>query len=46
MNGSALENNWDNRWNQTENLMIEGNDGKTYKIISWGTGNKVNGSWN
>ncbi len=46
MDGSALENNWDNRWNQTEDLMIEGNDGKTYKIISWGTGNKVNGSWN
>ena len=46
MNGNSLENNWDNRWNQTEDLMIEGNAGKTYKITSWGTGNKVNGYWN
>ena len=43
MNGATTENNWDNRWNQSENLKVSG--GTTYKATGWGSGNKYTGTW-
>ncbi|MBQ7218656.1 MAG: starch-binding protein, partial [Ruminococcus sp.] len=33
MNGATTENNWDNKWNQTDDLTIE--DGGTYTVNGW-----------
>ena len=35
MNGSTTENNWNNKWNQTDDLTISGYIGKTYNITGW-----------
>ena len=43
MNGATTENNWDNRWNQSENLKVSG--GTTYKATGWGSGNLFSGTW-
>ena len=43
INGATTENNWDNRWNQSENLKVSG--GTTYKATGWGSGNKYTGTW-
>ena len=32
MNPSATANNWDNKWNQTDDLTISGNGGKVYVV--------------
>ena len=47
MNGATTKNNWSNKWNQTYDLTIDGNDGKTYKITGYVSNtDKMNGSWN
>ena len=33
MNGATTENNWNNKWNQTEDLPVEG--GSTYTVNGW-----------
>lgn len=33
MNGTSTENNWENKWNQTEDLSV--NPGSTYQINGW-----------
>ena len=39
MNGSKLDNNWDNKWNQTGDLTIPASNGNNYfTITSWGGG--------
>ena len=45
MNGAAAQNNWNNKWDQTADLTLEGNDGKTFTASSKSNG-KINGSWN
>lgn len=35
MNGTTQENKWENKWNQTGNLDITGNVGKTFTITQW-----------
>ena len=42
MDGRTETNNWDNKWNQTSNLSISGNENKTYTITSV----EGAGSWN
>ena len=32
MNPSASANNWNNKWNQTGDLILTGNEGKTYTV--------------
>ena len=44
MNGSTTENNWDNKWNQTDDLTLTGNEGKGY-VVADGTWDKGGGSW-
>ena len=44
MNGATTENNWDNKWNQTDDLTISGNEGKGY-VVADGTWDKGGGSW-
>ena len=34
MNGASTENNWENKWNQTEDLAVEA--GSTYVVEGWG----------
>ena len=38
MNGETTENNWDNKWNQTEDIDIPQNDLTIIKITGWGEG--------
>ena len=45
MNGAAAQNNWNNKWDQTADLTLEGNDGKTFTASSKSNG-VINGSWN
>ena len=40
MNGSAAENKWDNKWNQTSDLTISDGAGKTYEITGWDNSGK------
>ena len=44
MDGETTENNWDNIWNQTEDLTL---DGTLYTITGWGSGfeAKLTGVW-
>ena len=35
MNKSASANNWNNKWNQTGNLSVNGNIGKIFKVSQW-----------
>ena len=44
MDGATTENNWDNVWNQTEDLTL---DGTLYTVTGWGTevGAKLPGTW-
>ena len=44
MNPNAAENNWNNKWNQTSDLTISGNIGKTYTVKA-GTWDKGGGTW-
>ena len=41
-NPAKAAGSWDAKWNQTEDLTLTGNIGKTYKVTSWGT---PAGSW-
>ena len=34
MNGASTENNWDNKWNQTDDLPVD--PGSTYQVEGWG----------
>ena len=34
MNGASTENNWNNKWNQTEDLPVSA--GSTYTVVGWG----------
>ena len=34
MNGASTDNNWANKWNQTEDLEVE--PGETYYVDGWG----------
>lgn len=43
MNGNTMTNSWSNCWNQTDDLRID--DGNTYTITGWGSGNKMEGTW-
>ena len=43
MNGETTENNWDNKWNQTEDLTVPSANA-TYTITGWG-GEKSTGTW-
>lgn len=43
MNGATTENNWDNCWNQSDNLKVSG--GTTYKATGWGSDNLFLGTW-
>lgn len=44
MNGKTTDNNWDNRWNQSEDLTYDSKS-NCYKFTSWGTGYIFNGEW-
>lgn len=44
MNPSATDNNWNNKWNQTADLMIQA-DGKNCYIVADGAWNGEIGSW-
>ena len=33
MNGASTDNNWDNKWNQTDDLVVE--PGETYYVDGW-----------
>ena len=37
MNGATTENNWNNKWNQTDDIVL-GNE-NLYTITGWGEGN-------
>lgn len=43
MNGATTENNWDNVWNQSDDLKVSG--GTTYKATGWGSDNLFSGTW-
>ena len=43
MNGAKTDNNWDNVWNQSDNLKVSG--GTTYKATGWGSENLFSGTW-
>ena len=43
MNGAKTDNNWDNVWNQSDNLKVSG--GTTYKATGWGSDNLFSGTW-
>lgn len=43
MNPSAAENNWDNKWNQTNDLTYDGT--KNHYIVAEGAWDKGDGSW-
>ena len=43
MMGSAPENNWDNKWNQTEDLVFDGTN-NLFSITGWGTEKSI-GVW-
>ena len=45
MNGATTDNNWNNKWDQTADLVIEGHNGKTFTVTGK-TGSTINGSWN
>ena len=45
MNGDTSTNNWDNRWNQTENLTIPTNGNNTCEISDFWNGNGAKGTW-
>ena len=38
MNPGVKANNWDNKWNQTPDLLVNESYGKYYYITGWGTG--------
>ncbi len=38
MDGAALENKWDNKWNQTGNLTVSEANGNIYNITGWNGG--------
>ena len=44
MNPSAAANNWDNKWNQTDDLVIP-TDGKNHYTVKAGTWDKGGGTW-
>lgn len=45
MNGTSTKNNWDNRWNQSDNLSYDGTN-NCYQFSSYvDNSNKFNGSW-
>ena len=44
LNGSTTGNNWDNKWNQTGNLIIP-TDGKNCFTITGGSGDAYTGTW-
>ena len=44
MNGSTTENNWDNKWNQTDDLEIP-KDGTNQYTVKSGTWDKGGGNW-
>lgn len=44
MNGATTANNWNNKWNQTDNLVIP-TDGKNCYTVQDGTWDKGGGSW-
>ena len=44
MSSSALDNNWDNKWNQTDDLTLPTNGDNHYTVKS-GTWDKGGGSW-
>lgn len=39
MNKSAMDNNWDNKWNQTGNLTVTGHIGMKYVVNQWDDAN-------
>lgn len=41
MNGSTTANNWDNKWNQSPDLIVSGNTKKIYNVTGW----DKTGSW-
>ena len=41
MNGSSTENNWNNKWNQSENLKYSA-DKNLITATGWGSGDKFN----
>ena len=43
MNGSKTENNWDNCWNQTENLSVS--EGSIFTATGWGNKKLITGNW-
>ena len=46
MNGSTTENNWTNKWNQTDNLDLPSDNNNLYTITGWGEpGKKSPGEW-
>ena len=47
MDGATIENNWDNKWNQTNDLSTNGYIGKTFTVTQWGeNGAPSTGEWN
>ena len=42
MNGASTDNVWENRWNQSDDLTMDGN---LYTLSGWGAGNLFNGTW-
>lgn len=44
MNPSATANNWNNKWNQTSDLSVSGNENKVYTVKD-GTWNNGAGTW-
>lgn len=46
MDRDTTENNWDNTWNQSSNLIFNKYSGhKLYTATGWGTGDLFNGKW-
>ena len=43
MDGSKTENDWPNRWNQTENLSVSA--GSTFTATGWGKDKLITGTW-
>ncbi len=39
MNKTAMDNNWDNKWNQTDNLTVTGHIGMKYVVNQWDSAN-------
>ena len=46
MNGETTENNWDNKWNQTDDIDFTAiKDGSTFTINGWGEGEGANSTY-